>query len=68
MQNLSCVNEFYLQKNKKSFLFHWPRTSPRFEKEVLDNSEMALGLLKVALLTADSYHIVKTCGKRKKQI
>ena len=24
-----------------------------------------LGLLKVALLTADSYHIVKTCGKRK---
>ena len=25
-----------------------------------------LGLLKVALLTSDSYHIVKTCGKRKK--
>ena len=25
-----------------------------------------LGLLKVALLTADSYHIVKTCGKKGK--
>ena len=25
-----------------------------------------LGLLKVTLLTSDSYHIVKTCGKRKK--
>ena len=65
MQNLSCVNEFYLQKKKKSLSYHEPRTSAHFETEVWGNSEMASWSLEGCFIDC---HIVKTCGKKEKQI
>ena len=41
MQNLSCEKDFYFHDNRKSFLYQWLCTLPRFEREAWGNLEMA---------------------------